>query len=217
MTTFSHSNIHTNRRTNTYTDIQLYSKWKPVDIKVFIVVTNYYTLRLINRQVCVCFTMKRYVLLATLQLNWILPLNVFVFSDRLIMCQNFDRPDCVSNCRNMPDGLYPWCADCRKYAICHGEHVQIKACPNKQYWGFDSTTRECRYKSPDCYDCTGMHERTHIHVLSTYYRMSNSPHMSIRYICGIATSLWEVKGKTSNISHIILSNCFKIFRVIRRT
>jgi len=107
-------------------------------------------------------------------------------SDGLLMCQTFDRPDCVLNCRNMPDGWYPLCTECQKYAICIGEKTELKSCPDKQYWGFDSTTRQCRYKSPDCYDCTGTHERTHIYT-SHINASSNTPRITSRYISGIAT------------------------------
>ena len=73
------------------------------------------------------------------------------------MCRINDLPDCIrDDCLYMPDGVYALCQDCRKYVICTSERIEIKSCPNTQYWGFDTTTKTCQYKSPDCYDCSGM-------------------------------------------------------------
>ena len=77
-------------------------------------------------------------------------------SDRLHMCLIENQPNCIIDCRNMPDGAYSFCGDCRKFVTCTGEHANINTCPNKQYWGFDQATKKCQYKSPDCFDCSGI-------------------------------------------------------------
>ena len=83
-----------------------------------------------------------------------------IISDRLLMCHDPDKDNCLEDgdegCRDMDDGAFAVCSSCRKYAECRDHAIEIKSCPNKQHWGFDSTKRQCRYKSPDCYDCSGM-------------------------------------------------------------
>ena len=77
-------------------------------------------------------------------------------SDSLSVCQSSERAMCASNCRNLADGVYALCSDCRKYVICRSKTAEIIPCPQKQYWGFDVATNQCQYKPPDCYDCAGM-------------------------------------------------------------
>ena len=83
-------------------------------------------------------------------------LNIWYVSDRLYMCHSVAKKYCLQDCTNAKDGVYALCTDCRKYLVCHDEHTEVKSCPDKAYWGFDTTERQCRYKSPDCYECDGM-------------------------------------------------------------
>ncbi|KAI0215939.1 hypothetical protein LSAT2_032013 [Lamellibrachia satsuma] len=70
------------------------------------------------------------------------------------MCQLTDRPDCISECSAAEDGAYILCENCRKYAVCNGGIKTEKSCPDKPFWGFNKETRQCQYKSPDCFECS---------------------------------------------------------------
>ena len=135
--------------------IILYNKLLPCRLLVSITGNSF---RLIDPNDCVCFTVARHYLLhETFRSKLIILLHFPVVSDSLSMCQYSSRTECVTNnCIYMRDGAYASCDDCRKYVVCTSGTSQLQSCPTKQNWGFDLTNKQCRYKSPDCYDCSGM-------------------------------------------------------------
>ncbi|KAI0229937.1 hypothetical protein LSAT2_019653, partial [Lamellibrachia satsuma] len=70
------------------------------------------------------------------------------------LCHHADRPDCISECSTVDDGIYALCENCHKYVRCRGGRTTVESCPNKPFWGFNSETGQCQVKSPVCYDCS---------------------------------------------------------------
>ena len=71
------------------------------------------------------------------------------------MCLHQER-FCVTACRDDDvDGTYMSCDDCREYFVCKGGSGTKHKCPRTPNWGFNVDTRQCQYKSPHCFPCTG--------------------------------------------------------------
>ena len=76
---------------------------------------------------------------------------------------------CLSDCSEANvDGIYVWCDDCREYFICKGGSGPKRKCPRKSNWGFNVDTKQCQYKSPQCFPCTG---RLHFLILHTLFKL----------------------------------------------
>ena len=73
-----------------------------------------------------------------------------------IMCFRTEEKVCIDSCDDLKgDGRYASCGDCRQYIVCKGGTDTLNKCPEKPNWGFNVDTRQCQYKSPHCFPCSG--------------------------------------------------------------
>ena len=80
------------------------------------------------------------------------------------MCAHQER-FCVTACTHENvDGTYMSCEDCREYFVCKGDSGTKHKCPATPNWGFNVDTRQCQYKSPHCFPCTGWLHLLLLHI-----------------------------------------------------